>query len=164
MSILEKKLDYWPGGWSVNCFYFHLQADLPTLFRASISPRNRTLNWSGLIYFVNIDQIPACLTVKMRSNPHLLPVGDRPIQAYFNVETLASLIFEPFVPARFGVTGRKTIIIRVDPRITALYPPTLALTARSRGPFLPGSSCRLVASFACVVVANYRLHVLQGLA
>ena len=33
------------------------------------------------------------------------------------------------------MTGRKTIIIRVHPRITALYPPTLALTARSRGPF-----------------------------
>ena len=36
---------------------------------------------------------------------------------------------------RFGVTGCKTIIVRVDPRITALYPPTLALTARSRSPF-----------------------------
>ena len=52
-----------------------------------------------------------------------------------NVETPASLIFEPFVPAHFGVTGRKTVIIRVHPRITALYPPTLALTARSRDPF-----------------------------
>ena len=34
------------------------------------------------------------------------------------------------------------MIIRVDPSITALYPPTLALTARSRGPFHVGIACR----------------------
>ena len=63
----------------------------------------------------------------------------RPLQAYFNVKTLASLIFEPFIPVRFGVTRHKTTIIRKHPRITALYPPMLALTARSHGPFHLGT-------------------------
>ena len=70
-----------------------------------------------------------------------------PLQAYYNVETLASLIFEPFIPTRFGETGRKTVIIWVQhgytqmymnnycftsghtkTRMTVLYPPTLAFT------------------------------------
>ena len=57
------------------------------------------------------------------------------LQANFNVEMSAMLIFEPFVPASYGMTGRKTVIIRVYPSITALYPPKLAPTACSRGPF-----------------------------
>ena len=64
----------------------------------------------------------------------------RLLRAYFNVVTPASLILELFVPVRFGMTGRKTVIIRVHSRITALYPPTLALTARSRGPFHLGNN------------------------
>ena len=46
-----------------------------------------------------------------------------------------SLPFEPFVPARFGVTGQKTVIIGVHPHINALCPPMFALTRRSCGPF-----------------------------
>ena len=37
------------------------------------------------------------------------------------------------------MTGRKTIIIRVDPHITALYPPTLALTMHSAVFFTRGA-------------------------
>ena len=49
-----------------------------------------------------------------RSNLRLLSFNVpeyRALQAYFNVETPALLNFEPFVPARFGVTGCRTVII-----------------------------------------------------
>ena len=35
----------------------------------------------------------------------------RTLQAYFNVEIPALLILEPFIPMRFGVTGRRMVII-----------------------------------------------------
>ena len=58
---------------------------------------------------------------------------------------------------RFGVTGRKTVIIHVHPRITVLYPPTLTLTAHSCGPFHLG----MVTSQQLTVASGYYPVTLQ---
>ena len=56
------------------------------------------------------------------------------------VEMPVSLIFEQFVPACFGVTGRRTVIISHSTAHNHLYPPMLALTAHLHVPFHLGGN------------------------
>ena len=56
------------------------------------------------------------------------------------VEMPVSLIFEQFVPACFGVTGRRTVIISRSTAHNHLYPRMLALTAHLHVPFHLGGN------------------------